>query len=103
MNKLEKRYSENLELKLLAGEIKLWRFIGDDRNESLELAHRCNYTPDFKIVNMDYKTEYHETKGFMRSRDSVRLKVAARMYPQYKFVLVKWDDRKGWTFKEIPK
>ena len=103
MNKLEKKYADNLELKRLAGEIVSWKY----EPREFELAHRCTYTPDFEVVfsvgMQDDRIEYHETKGWMRDDAAVKLKVAARMFPQYTFVLVKWDPKKGWTFKDIPK
>lgn len=103
MNKLEQRYANQLEMMRLAREINGWTYEPD----KLELAYRCTYTPDFKVFKNKGKTdltiEYHEVKGYMRDDAAVKLKVAARMYPQYKFVLVKWDRKKGWIFKEIPK
>lgn len=113
MNKLERRYADNLELKRLAGEIQRWRY----EPCKFELAHRCTYTPDFDIITKDGYIEYHEVKcpdmrlksgkikrgEYLHPETFIKLKVAARQYPQCKFVLVKWHEISGWTFKEIPK
>ena len=100
MNKLEKKYADNLDLKRLAGEIVSWKY----EPREFELAHRCTYTPDFAVYKNNGEIEYHETKGGHTWEDSwIKLKITARLFPQYRFVLVKWDPKKGWIFKEIPK
>lgn len=98
MNKTERRYADNLEMKRLAGAIVRWEY----EPEKFELAYRCMYTPDFRVIFPDGKIEYHEVKGFMRDDAAVKIKVAARMFPHYRFVVVKWDGKKGWIFKTVP-
>lgn len=113
MNKLEQRYAAQLEMQRLAGEILAW----DYEAKTFELAFKCTHTTDFQVITLERKAEYHETKcpdirlkngkikrgEYVHPETWIKLKITARMYPQFKFVLVKWDNQKGWTFKEIPK
>ena len=97
MNALEQKYSNHLQLLKLAGEIRGWT----PQPQKLKLAYRTTYTPDFLVSMNDGSIEYHETKGYMRDDAAVKLKVAARLYPQFMFRLVK-DSRNGWVIKEVP-
>jgi len=95
MNKLEARYARRLMLRARRGEIHSYLYA----SIKLRLADRTWYTPDFAVFTAD-GIEFHETKGFMRDDANVKLKVAAEMYPQFRFVLVTWD-KGGWDMKEI--
>jgi len=44
--------------------------------------------------------EIHETKGHWREAARVRIKVAADLYPWFKFVAVKWD-KKQWVYEDF--
>lgn len=118
MNKLEKKYADNLELKKLAGEILDWRFEPIRlRLTPLPLKGEKNpfYKPDFLVVktkpasgmfpNMYFpgkeQFEFHETKGFWRPVALNRIKVAASLYPWFRFIAVMWDERAGWQFREF--
>jgi hypothetical protein len=96
MNNTELAYANYLYGLQLGGEIISYEY----EPEKLTLAPNCTYTPDFLVIKADSK-EFHEVKGFMRDDAAVKLKVAAVMFPEYKFILVK---RKNglWTFKEMP-
>jgi len=96
MNKLEKAYSERLELLRLAGEIDRW----DYQPCKWRLADKTYYTPDFLIIRNDGIVEFHETKGFMRDDAAVKIKAVAERYPYFVFVLVKQIKRE-WTFDVI--
>ena len=113
MNKLEKRYAENLTMKKLAGEIEDWRY-----NElRFKVAgggpgiRDAWYKPDFLVVRKyplnpvkdDWMKvfELHETKGFWRAPARIRIKVCAERYPWFKFVAVQWDRNAGWQFEEF--
>ena len=41
------------------------------------------YKPDFFVIRDTGKVEIYEVKGFWRSRDRVRIKVAASLYPYF--------------------
>lgn len=112
MNKLEKRYSDNLELKRMAGEIEAWAFEPIRlRLTPIPLVGEKNpfYKPDFLVViphndpvfGSINTFEFHETKGFFRLASLNRIKQAASLYPWFRFVAVTWDKRKGWEFREF--
>jgi hypothetical protein len=83
MNKLEAAYSAELDLLLRAGEIRGWKF----EAVKLRLADKTFYTPDFLVVLKDGSLEFHETKGHMKDDAAVKLKVAAELYPMFRFRL----------------
>ena len=76
----------------------------------LTLANGTTYTPDFVVAiptglatEGDDVTAY-EVKGFMRDDASVKLKVAASLYPWIRFVLVsKGTQGREWDFQEVRK
>ena len=103
MNKGEKLYAEFLRRRMLAGEVKSYLFEGD----TLPLAYRCDYTPDFRVVLSDGRIEYHECKGkkgksyYAREDARIKIKVAASLYPQFAFCVV-WLDQGTWKRKDVP-
>jgi len=92
----ERRYADELYRLQLAGEIIAYEF----EPVKLRLAKNTFYTPDFLVVCPEH-FEFHEVKGFVRDDAMVKIKVAARLYPWFRFVLVKSDRRKGWTRREV--
>ena len=76
----------------------------------MRLAKRTFYEPDFMVwlwptVVVDTsedpdpypgRIEIHEVKGFWRDDARVKIKVAAEMFPMFKFIAV---TRKGWLWK----
>ena len=95
MNKTEARYArEVLGIRKMAGFVIDWRF----EAIKLRLAKRTWYTPDF-IVWTPEGIEIHETKGgFIRDDAAVKIKVAAEIFKEFKFVLV--QHTKGiWIYK----
>lgn len=99
-NQTERRYRDEFLIpRILSGEIAECVFEG----KTFELAHRCNYTPDWHVVRADGKVECHEVKGAMVWDDArVKLKVAARMNPEVKFVLARWW-KETWKISTVPK
>lgn len=96
MNKTEMEYARELELRKKAGEIVDWKY----EPFSLKLANKTYYKPDFLLVFPDH-FEIHEVKGtFIREDAIVKLKVAAKMFPWFKFVLAQ-KKRKYWVIKEV--
>jgi hypothetical protein len=97
MNKLERDYAQHLELLLRAGEIAGWTF----EDVKLRLAKRTWYTPDFFVVpSLSFRLEFHETKGFWRDDAKVKFKVAAEMFPTFRFLAV-YRDGAGWRTEEV--
>lgn len=96
MNKTERAYAFDLELLRLAGDIQSYRF------EPLKfvLGKGAVYTPDFEVVLADGLLEYHEVKGFWREAARVRIKVAARLFSDRRFIAVKKNGT-SWDREEI--
>jgi len=95
MNKTEARYArEVLGIRKMAGFVIDWRF----EAIKLRLAKRTWYTPDFMVWTPE-GIEIHETKGgFIRDDAAVKIKVAAEIFKEFKFVLV--QHTKGiWIYK----
>lgn len=99
-NQTERRYRDEFLIpRILTGEIAECVFEG----KAFELAHRCNYTPDWWVTLTDGSHEAHEVKGAMVWDDArVKLKVAARMNPEVKFVLARWW-KETWKVGVVPK
>ena len=97
MNKTETRYANWLWLQQCAGEIDRYRF------EAIKfiLADNTTIKPDFYVVRKG-RVEIHECKGnFVREDSWVKLKIAAALFPEFKFFLCQWI--KGeWIIKEVP-
>ena len=94
MNRMEEAFAERLELLKKSGEISDYRF----EAATLRLAPKTTYTPDFLVVS-DHIILY-EVKGFRRDDAMVKLKVAAKMFPFFEFILVT-QDRQGWKHTKI--
>lgn len=99
-NQTERRYRDEFLIpRILSGEITECVFEG----KTFELAHRCSYTPDWYVVRADGGIECHEVKGAHIWDDSrVKLKVAARLNPEVKFVLARWW-KETWKISTVPK
>lgn len=102
MNSLEERYAGYLEQQSLAGEIKAYRF------EALKLIlvhgvpgkrKEMSYRPDFLILTRTNNVEFHEVKGYLREDAQIKLKVAAELFPWFKFILVT-RNKGAWVFNE---
>lgn len=94
MNKLEAAYAAELDLLLRAGEIRSWAF----EAVKLRLAAKTFYSPDFLVVAKDGSIELHETKGHMEDDAAVKIKVAARLFPMFRFRLF-FRVKKQWVEK----
>jgi len=91
MNQTERAYAARLELLQRAGEIKSFRF----EPIKFRLADRTFYTPDFMVVTAD-EIQFHEIKGYLPEDDAnVKIKVAAEMYPEFRFQMVFAEVKRG--------
>ena len=96
MNKTETKYSVQLEMLKLSEQIKEWRF----EPLKFRLAKNTFYTPDFLVVT-DNRFEIHEVKGgFWRDDARVKIKVAANLYPWFKWIAAQLI-RGEWKIEEI--
>lgn len=98
MNKTEQRYeAEILKPLLMAGEILTYRFEG----LKFRLAKKTFLTPDFYVVRGDC-IEVHEVKGFWEDDARVKMKVAAELFPEFRWIAVQWKNkREGWVTEEF--
>lgn len=85
MNKTEAAYAERLDLLQRGGAIRRWRF----EAVTLRLADGTRYTPDFLVEPYDGAPELHEVKGFWRDDALVKYRVAAELFPMFRFRVVK--------------
>lgn len=67
---------------------------------TLLLADACRYTADFSVTTPERLTFYEVKGGFVREDAWIKLKAAARLYPEFTFIMAQY---KGgtWTEKEI--
>ena len=94
MNKLEQKWADHLSSLKRSGEIEGWRY----EAIKFKLADNTFYNPDF-VVTYPGHIEIHETKGFRREDAMVKIKVAAALYHEFRFLLIEWKD-KQWKFTE---
>ncbi len=94
MNKTEAAYSRHLDVLKSTGEILDWVF----EPFRIILAAKTTYLPDFLVIKQHF--EIHEVKGFMRDDAAVKIKVAASLFPWWKFIIVK-KAKEGWSYKEV--
>lgn len=66
----------------------------------LKLAKKTYYTPDFAAVWSDGQLEIYEVKGFWRDDARVKIKVAANLFPFFRFQAVT-KKKDGWEYEEI--
>jgi hypothetical protein len=91
MNKLETRYERDVLIpEKAAGEIADYKF----EAVKLRLADGAYFCPDFTVWHKDGRTEFREVKGHWREAARLRIKVAADLYPFYRFSAVRYVD--GW-------
>ncbi len=84
MNKLESSYAAYLDERKQCKTIVDWKF----EAVRLRLAGGAWFKPDF-LVNIGCAYEFHEVKGFWREAARVRIKVAAELFPWFRFVAVR--------------
>lgn len=99
MNKTEREYADHLNMLKMAGEIEDWKYEGI----KFKLANNTHYIPDFLVVYPTHM-EIHEVKGFWRDDGRVKIKVAADLFPWFKFIAVQKIAKKygsGWKVEEF--
>ena len=99
-NKTEQRFWDAMSLRLLQVAYE---------PITLKLGADCRYTPDFGYP-VEGPTRFYEVKGTSKKTGKprveddalVKIKVAAKMFPAYKFIMV-WEVNGEWQEKEIPR
>lgn len=100
MNKTEQAYADHLEQLKRDGEVLFYKF----ESMNLRLADNTFYKPDFLVMTADRGIEVHEVKGFWTDDARVKIKVAAALYPIFKFIAIrkaKKADGGGWSVEEF--
>lgn len=106
MNKTEARYAAHLQVMQAAGLVKSFKY----ESIKLRLADKTWYTSDFLVISQQTLSgikvcfaELHEVKGFWEDDARVKIKVAAEMYPFFKFVAVRANKSTSapWTYEEF--
>lgn len=94
-SKWEQQYAAHLDLLKTIHLVAEWHYEPD----TLVCAGGTKYTPDFRVHMAAGPVEYHEVKGYFRSRDRVRVREARAVSP-YPIVLV--SRAKGaWVYKRL--
>lgn len=69
--------------------------------QTLKLAHDCRLTVDFTYFDTaTFRFQFVDVKGFQREDALIKMKVAARMFPEFDFHIVK-KTASGWDFKLV--
>lgn len=72
------------------------------QNITLKIADDCRFTPDFNYLAESGVMIFVDVKGFQREDALIKIKVAARTFPQFGFVIVKRAKTiGGWEETEI--
>lgn len=82
LNGLESLYHDRLLVQVALNEI---RFVLEHESIALRIANGAQFRPDFPVIALDGVLEFHECKGFWREAARVRIKVAARAFPHFRF------------------
>jgi hypothetical protein len=97
MNKSEAAYAMKLDLRAKAGDIFDWAF----EPIRLRLGEGAWYTPDFLVVLNTGEIEFHEYKGHWREAARVRIKVAASLYPYFRFIAIQEKTVRGMKIFDV--
>lgn len=98
-NKTEAAFEVELSFLFRAGQLTWYAF----QPITLKLAADCRYTTDFVVVLTDGTIEFIEIKGrkgasyYSREDSIIKIKVAARTYPMFRFS-IRWPlNGGGWA------
>lgn len=97
MNQTEARYAGHLEALKPAGQVVAWAY----EAVKLRLADKTFYTPDFLVIRADGSLELHEVKGHWEDDARVKIKVAARLHPWFRFRAVKAARGGRWEYEDF--
>jgi hypothetical protein len=96
MNGLESAWAVQLDILKAAGEVVWWGF----ETVKLRLAKNTHITIDFMVMLADGTIEFQDTKGFWRDDARAKTKVAAELFPMFRFVAMT-KDKAGWKREVI--
>ena len=95
MNGTEALYAEVLEAQREAGYVLWWCF----ESVKFRLADNTFYTPDFMVLLGDLTLQVHEVKGHWEDDARAKIKIAADLYPVFKFIAIKKVSKKLGTWE----
>lgn len=95
------------EAKLNKTEQAFLRFIRADpkikevhvQDMTFKLANDCRLTPDFSYI-FQGRQVFIDVKGFQREDALIKMKMAARKFPQFDFYIV-FKAQGGWSFNKV--
>ena len=96
MNKSESAYADHLEALKKAGNLHSYQF----EAIKFRLADNTFYSPDFLVISANMFVEIHEFKGFWQDDARVKIKVAAALYPFFRFVAVT-KNKSGYHYEDF--
>lgn len=100
MNRTEQRYAQILECRRERGEIHKWLF--EPIRLKLGPNNLTTYTPDFMTVANDGLITFVDVKGgFVMEDARLKLKMAAKLFPEFTFVMAQYKKGK-WAESELP-
>jgi hypothetical protein len=100
MNKTELTFARTLGTHILKDPYHRWA----REPVKVRLAGRTWYTPDFGVwfpYAPDEPFTLIEVKGFMRDDAAVKLKVAASIYPEWRWLLARREGRHDWDVRQV--
>lgn len=114
MNGAEARFAAHLEALKLSGSIQSYRF----QPLTLKLAKDTRYTPDFLVLENSLEYTCYEVKGATKKKDKsgtwtgewtywaeedakVKVRVAAQVFPEMRFVIAYQPAKAPWMFQEV--
>jgi hypothetical protein len=84
----EENYAHYLEWLKQRGEIQEWQHEPDTFWFDKVKRGTRSYLPDFKVINKNGETEYHEVKGWMDAKSKTKIKRMAKYHPTVKLVII---------------
>ncbi|MFZ2804291.1 MAG: hypothetical protein WA001_03635 [Patescibacteria group bacterium] len=99
MNKLEAAWALQLEAMKQDGTLRSYAY----EAITFKLAHDLRYTPDYLLIWHDGEVSLDECKGFQREKNMAKLRMAARLFPFFRFRLIRKGKRgePTWSVEEI--
>lgn len=68
---------------------------------TLKLADDCRFTADFTFVDENGRMTFVDVKGFQREDALIKIKMAAREFLEFRFVIVKKQKGIGWEITDV--
>ena len=93
MNKLEQAWLDKLKFGNFTDKVYVQAI-------KFKLCNGVTYCPDFVVVQHHGHMVCYETKGFMRDDAAIKIKMAAKEFPNFTWILV-WKKDRQWKTQTI--